>query len=50
MKSRDQRAFLHIHHPDVAASFEAVTPKGKKLPKKVSAPVKAKKKGARKHG
>lgn len=40
MKSQAQRAYLHIHHPKVAAEFEAKTPKGKKLPK--HAPKKAK--------
>jgi hypothetical protein len=33
MKSQAQRAYLHIHHPDVAAEFEAAAPKGSKLPK-----------------
>lgn len=32
MVSQAQRAYLHIHHPEVAAEFEAATPKGKKLP------------------
>lgn len=35
MVSQAQRAYLHIHHPSVAAEFEAHTPKGKKLPKHV---------------
>lgn len=35
MKSQAQRAFLHIHHPGVAARFERETPKGAKLPKRV---------------
>ena len=38
MVSQAQRAYLHIHHPDVAAEFEAATPKGKKLPKHVRKP------------
>ena len=32
MKSKAQRAYLHIHEPDVADEFEKSTPKGKKLP------------------
>lgn len=32
MKSKAERAYLHIHHPKVAAEFEKHTPKGKKLP------------------
>jgi hypothetical protein len=36
MKSQAQRAYLHIHHPEVAKEFEKATPKGKELPKKVS--------------
>jgi hypothetical protein len=35
MKSQAQRAFLHIHHPDIADRWEKETPKGKKLPKHV---------------
>lgn len=35
MVSQAQRAYLHIHQPEVAAEFEAATPKGKKLPKHV---------------
>jgi len=35
MVSQAQRAYLHIHHPSVAAEFEAATPKGAKLPYKV---------------
>lgn len=35
MKSQAQRAYLHIHEPDVADEFEKATPKGKKLPKHV---------------
>jgi hypothetical protein len=30
--SRAQRAWMHIHHPEMAAEFEAHTPKGAKLP------------------
>lgn len=33
MQSQAQRAYLHIHEPEVAARFERDTPKGKKLPK-----------------
>lgn len=36
MRSKAQRAFLHIHEPEVAKRFERETPKGKRLPKKVS--------------
>lgn len=35
MRSQAQRAYLHIHHPEIAARFEAETPKGTKLPKHV---------------
>lgn len=35
MQSQAQRAYLHIHHPEIAQEFEAATPKGKKLPKHV---------------
>jgi len=35
MKSQAQRAYLHIHHPEIAARWEAHTPKGKKLPEHV---------------
>jgi hypothetical protein len=36
MKSQAQRAYLHIHHPKVAAKFEKETPKAAKLPKHVA--------------
>ena len=36
-KSQAQRAYMWIHHPEVAKGFEAVTPKGAKLPKHVKA-------------
>lgn len=36
MKSKAQRAFLHMKHPEIAKRFEAETPKGKKLPAKVA--------------
>ena len=36
MQSQAQRAFLHIHHPEIARRWEKHTPKGKKLPKHVS--------------
>src|SRR5579883_2288843 len=36
MRSQAQRAYLHIHHPEIAAEFERATPKGKKLPKHVA--------------
>ena len=32
MQSTAQRGFLHANKPDIAAKFEAETPKGKKLP------------------
>lgn len=35
-KSSDQRAYLYINNPKVAKEFAKKTPKGKKLPKKVS--------------
>ena len=35
MKSKAQRAYLHANKPQIAKEFEAKTPKGKKLPKKV---------------
>ena len=35
MRSKAQRAFLHIHHPEMAARWEKETPKGKKLPEHV---------------
>ncbi len=35
MESTAQRAYLWIHHPEIAREFEAATPKGKKLPKHI---------------
>ena len=35
MKSQAQRKYLWAKEPEVAAEFEAKTPKGKKLPRKV---------------
>lgn len=35
MKSKAQRAYLHIHEPKVAKEFEEKTPKNKPLPYKV---------------
>jgi len=35
MRSQSQRAYLHANKPKLAKEFEAKTPKGKKLPKKV---------------
>jgi len=43
MKSKAQRRFLHAKHPELAAEFEARTPKGKRLPEKVKS--ESKKKG-----
>lgn len=37
MKSQAQRSFLHFKKPKVAEKFEAHTPRGVKLPKKVKA-------------
>ncbi len=34
-KSQKQRAYLYSKKPAIAKEFEAHTPKGKKLPKKV---------------
>ncbi len=34
-KSQAQRAYMWIHHPEVAKEFESMTPKGAKLPKHV---------------
>ena len=33
--SKEQRAYLYANHPDIAKEFEAHTPKGAKLPKRV---------------
>jgi len=35
MKSQAQRAYLWMHHPEIAREFESKTPKGTKLPKHV---------------
>jgi hypothetical protein len=35
MKSQAQRAYLWANNPKVAKEFEAHTPKGQKLPKRV---------------
>lgn len=37
-KSQAQRRFMYLKHPQIAAEFEAATPKGKKLPKHVKSP------------
>lgn len=34
-KSQKQRAYMYANEPKLAKEFEAKTPKGKKLPKKV---------------
>jgi len=34
-KSTAQRAYMWMHHPEVAKEFEAHTPKNAKLPKHV---------------
>lgn len=36
MKSQKQRKYLWANEPEIAAEFEAKTPKGKKLPEKVT--------------
>ncbi len=43
-KSQDQRAWMHINEPEMAKEWEKETPKGKELPKKVSAAVVVEKK------
>lgn len=35
-RSKAQRRYLYATHPELAKEFEAATPKGKKLPEKVS--------------
>ena len=35
-KSQAQRAYMFIHHPEIAKEFESATPKGKKLPQHVN--------------
>lgn len=34
-KSKAERGFLYANHPDIAARFQAETPKGAKLPQYV---------------
>jgi hypothetical protein len=41
MQSRAERAYLWIHHPEIAREFEGATPANKQLPKR---------KKKRKHG
>jgi hypothetical protein len=36
MKSQAQRAYLHANHPAIAKKFEKHTPKGAKLPARVT--------------
>ena len=49
MQSQAQRAYLHIHHPEMAERWERETPKGKKLPRhKRKTSKRGKKKAARK--
>lgn len=36
IKSKAQRAYLHANKPELAKEFEKKTPKGAKLPKRVS--------------
>ena len=35
-KSQAQRGYMYANHPELAKEFEAATPKGEKLPYKVS--------------
>lgn len=35
-RSQAQRKWMHANHPEMAKRWEAETPKGKKLPKKVA--------------
>ena len=42
MRSQAQRKYLWSTNPKLAKKFEAETPKGKKLPKKVKKPKKSK--------
>lgn len=35
MRSRAQRSYLWIHHPEIARRWEKITPKNKKLPEHV---------------
>ena len=42
-RSKAQRKFMYAKHPEIAAEFEAKTPKGKKMPEHVKA--KPKKRG-----
>lgn len=37
MRSQAQRAWMHANKPKMAEKFEKHTPKGKKLPERVSA-------------
>jgi len=41
-KSQAQRAYLYSQKPEIAKEFEAHTPKGVKLPKKLKTPKKKK--------
>ncbi len=43
-KSQAQRAFMHAAHPELAKEWETVTPKGKRLPKKLKKKKKTKSK------
>jgi hypothetical protein len=45
MKSEAQRRWMHATHPQMAKRWEEETPKGKKLPKKVTPKAKGKPKG-----
>jgi hypothetical protein len=45
--SEAQRAYMHIHHPEMAKEWESKTPKGKKLPKHVKGSKAAKSKKAK---
>jgi hypothetical protein len=44
-KSQQQREWMYATHPEMAKEWEKETPKGKKLPKKVTTKKKVKKNG-----
>lgn len=46
-KSEAQRAWMYSHDPEMAKEWEAHTPKGKKLPKKVAVKKNTAKKGVK---
>jgi hypothetical protein len=50
LKSKAQRRYLHATNPTLADKFEEHTPKGKKLPERVSAIKQAEESWRRCHG